>query len=104
MKIKFVLVNDTSGVLDTVERDVDVEQETDQALTEAMVSVIEAQRWSLMPGDSIRIVADEDAELAPTETRAKPVDLFDPEDNADQLACMREAAGDRPVDNEEEAA
>ncbi len=40
-----------------------------------------------------RALAEHNAQMGRhTETRAKAVDLYDPEDAADELACMREGA------------
>lgn len=46
-------------------------------------------------------ITDDAHDIGLCEARARPVELFDPEDSADQLACMREAASDRPSDDEE---
>jgi hypothetical protein len=44
------------------------------------------------------------APIVPTETRAQPVDLYDPEDAADEIECRRIELGDRPCDDMEDAA
>lgn len=51
---------------------------------ERMVELLNNAAWIEVTNDA------DDIEVC--EARARPVELFDPEDNADQLACMREGA------------
>lgn len=52
----------------------------------------------------VDVVPDAGDDDEPAETYAKPVELYDAEDAADQLALRREAMGDRPVDDAEDFA